>query len=240
LTDTKGYFCFGIGLYGTEITINDSYLSGFCSPVYDDVNILNAKNTTFEGGVLANVYIRSVNTVNFDNVKTIQNRVTGYNATIDGKTNAMLGMGIFIHEDQNDVGTLTLNLKDVEQYNWLNESNKSFGGYVKTAIEKIYKDAQYSGFMHNVDGVNYVNAAIAYVNKDKESKVIINTSATSGKPHAYHDGTGAGSDGSGNSGTVWVATYECDGGCCNSEKVNYTTGNNFGGGITEFLKTRVN
>ena len=237
--DTAGYFCFGIGIYGSSNTINDCFLSGFNSPIYSDTTTLNVNNTTFEGGALANVYIRKATTVNFTGVTTIQNRVTAYKANIDGKTNATLGMGIFIHEDQNDIGNMTMNLKDVEQYNWLSSNDKDKGGtYIDLAVDKVFKD-DYKGFWHTVDGVNYVNAAIAAVNKKATTIITINNTVTSGTPHAYHDGTGEAESGT-DSGTVWVATYECDGTCCSDAKVNFTNGDNFQACINAFLATRVN
>ena len=230
--DHKNYFCFGITLAGNKITINDSYLSHFASPVYVSCVTFEANNTVFEGGSLSNVYIRqNVENVNFTDVMTIQNR-EGYTSDFDSETK-VLGMGIFIHPDQKV--DLHFDFDNVEQYNWLNKNNNQ-GTYTSIAINMVYSGlfGDYSSYMHDVghtywdNGIlgfggsykplKYVNAAIAAMNKS--AKIFI-----SSDKHEYRDGSGSASEG-GLSGTVWVSTYACknDGTCCSDAKVTFKYG----------------
>ena len=136
------YFCFGIEVTGTSVTINDSYISHFNSPLFVSCATLEANNTVFEGGALANIYVRTgVSELKFTDVMTVQNR-NGYSSTIPGTTGTVLGMGIFVHEDQTT--DLHFNFANVEQYNWLSSTDKN-GFYTKMAIEAVYGKNYTSG-----------------------------------------------------------------------------------------------
>ena len=160
LGDGSVYFCHGIVVKGTKVTINDSYLSHFNAPLFVYSKTIEANNTVFEGGSLANVYIRSgVENVNFTNVMTVQNR-TGYSTTLSGQSGSVLGMGIFIHEDQTTA--LNFNFVNVEQYNWLGSTDK-IGTYTKMAIEEVYgknytRDSRVSGVETSVALVSEYSA----------------------------------------------------------------------------------
>ncbi len=255
------YFCHGIEIHGTKVTINDSYLSHFNSPVFLYCETIEANNTVFEGGSLANVYIRSgVKNVNFTNVMTVQNR-EGYSTTIPGKSGSVLGMGIFIHKDQTT--SLNFNFVNVEQYNWLGSTDK-IGTYTKQAIEAVYGSygkwyskqtsvaliSQYSVYGHSSgekvteDGKEvekqYVNAAIAAVNKAETTVVTIISKDENGNiKYTYKGGDGSASSGE-QSGTVWISTYAHNDVCPCMDGNNQNEGINFTyGGADAFKATAV-
>ena len=249
--DNDGYFCFGVRITGASFTINDSYLFGFASPVFvNTTSTFNANNTIFEGGALANVYIRNIpgtvattgGAINFNGVTTIQNRKTGYQATVGDTSKWSMGMGIFIHQDQKN--PLALNMHDTEQYNWLSKADKDAKftdgliNYIDMAIDEIFKgecvashgwlgcfensgknciyEYPYKEFWHNGD--SYVNATLAIVNTP--AKVTINATGT---PSFTYDGK-EGEEGSTLNIKIAVKTFKHSSSCTCSSDVNYTFG----------------
>ena len=172
------YFCFGIITEGAGNVINNSYLFGFLSPVRVHGNVaITINNTVLEGGTWSNLWINTANTVNLNNVTTIQNHITGYKPTLDVDNKfdeanmKILGMGIYINDDLADRTTdenadtveVTINLNSVTQYNWVSQNMTGFGGNVDLAKSLVFNENNsYSAFYHKVGEVDYVNAAIVY------------------------------------------------------------------------------
>jgi len=179
------YYCFGVVSTGTGNVINDSYIFGFCSPVrIQGGNQTTINNTVLEGGTWSNLFIGAGQNVTLNNVKTMQNHITGYTPTLGdhaGDSNyAVMGMGIYVHDDYgaaaltdlkdnvNNETELTINLTGTnEQYNWLTEDTSDFGGNVSLAQMIVFAKEggkyKYAELMHfDEDGKAYVNGALAY------------------------------------------------------------------------------
>ena len=149
--------------------MKNSYISGFSSPIRVNGGTVTLQNSVLDGGAKANLYANSATmTINFVDMTTIQRR-GGYSASLLGSGQKVLGSSLYI--DENAVATITFS-GDTRQYNWVTESDKNtFGGQVKTVINTLFAtiggcgddkdDYKYSKWIHNIDGVDYVNMGIA-------------------------------------------------------------------------------
>ena len=170
----NGYYFFGIVSQSTGNEINGSYIKGFCSPVRVQGNGITINDAVLEGGTWSNLFINNSSTITLNNVTTMQNHDGGYKATVAspksgggtyGKVgDAVLGMGIYVHDDQSKALTIYMDDK-CQQYNWI-PSNSSLGGNMNTLKTLVFQP-QYSELIHNngktdSNKVEYVNATVAY------------------------------------------------------------------------------
>lgn len=165
-TNQYGNFCNGINV-GANLTINDSYIFGFNSPVRVNGGDFVANRTVFEGGAWSNIFLANATTFQLNGCMTIQDH-NGYQATVDDTSKKVLGFGIYVHDTMNNnkgkdgkALKLELELNNTKQYNWLSEADKSNGGLLfEYAMGEIFGEngiAHGQGFFHQT---NYVNAAI--------------------------------------------------------------------------------
>ena len=179
-SSTNGFYFFGVVSQSTGNEINGSYLFGFCSPVRVQGNGITISDTVLEGGTWSNLFINNSSVVTLNNVTTMQNHIDGYAPTLprkDGKeAKNVVGMGIYIHDDQKLALTINLNGKTT-QYNWIaNEKNSNFDGNIELAKQIVFKDA-YAALIHtDSDNKQYVNAAVAYQCMNLGAKKVLGVS----------------------------------------------------------------
>ena len=172
----NGYYFFGVLATNGGNVINDSYLFGFCSPLRIAGTTLVVNDTVLEGGTWSNMFVFTATDITFNNVTTMQNHETGYDATVAksgyGTVGAkVLGMGIYLDDDMKGK-TLNLNLNGkTEQYNWISTDTKDFGGNIKLGQDVLFmQDGDgylYDDFFHytpddTAQAKPYANAAIIY------------------------------------------------------------------------------
>ena len=166
----NGYYFFGIVTVGTGNVINNSYLFGFCSPVRIQGNDMVINNTVLEGGTWSNLWINKAETITLQNVTTKQDHIKGYASTVastrNGKTygkvgTAIIGMGVYIHDDQQSKALEIKLVGDVTNYNWFTKNGTDFGGNASLAKTIVF-DSKYSQFIHTIGDNQYVNGAFAY------------------------------------------------------------------------------
>ena len=174
--DTTGIFCFGVNCSDTS-TITDSYVFGFLTPVRVNSGTLNMVNSVVESGTWANMWIASATKITLDNSKTIQN-YDGYEATYGDKGDKVIALGIYLDdsmgaETEDKQKSITIEFKgDTEQINWFGENaDDKFGGYAAKAKGIVFEKKKdgthvFGKFMHEYDGVKFVNAAIAWQAND--------------------------------------------------------------------------
>lgn len=155
-TNDSGFFCYGI--MATDVTLNDSYISGFNSPVRI-TNTFTANNTVFNGGAWSNIFINNATTVQLNYSKTIQ-QDGGYTPTFSSKKNVMaLGMGIYVH-GKTQTQELQITLNASEQHNWITEDDKGRNSYLDMAIDEIFSNNAATPYLHKVGDTEYVNAGV--------------------------------------------------------------------------------
>lgn len=161
-TNAYGFFCYGVMCSGNMV-MNDTYISGFNSPVRL-TGVFEANNTVFSGGAWSNVFINNCTSVTFTDSVTIQQK-GGYTPTFTNPNDAdakILGMGIYVHgKTQKDA--LSINLNNLEQYNWVSNDYKGdFGFYIDLALGEVFKsgNAATTLYKHTLNNTDYVNAGI--------------------------------------------------------------------------------
>ena len=245
-TNPGGFFAYGVTTSGTP-QINDSYISGFNSPVRVNGGTFTANNTVFEGGAWSNLFIAKATEVTLKDCMTIQNRVDGYNPTFEnmGKEHfwdreekdlatPIIGMGIYVHgETMTSVAELKLDLTGTKQYNWVSNTShdKSFGTYVSLAIDKAFSADNNSVLTQYKHG-DYINVAIASLDVDVFGTLTIpsftNVKIPDGSSvYPYIPNTGSSNDSSLKI-DVWAMSYgHANSGCnCSVDEhgVNFTYG----------------
>ena len=177
----NGYYVAGVEMSGG--TINNSYISGFRSPVRVDGGTVNINKTTLVGGAFANIYvakISSTSTITLDNVTTIQ----------WGDIKGIIGAGIFFDDSS---GSITLNLKNnTVQYNWAYNGG-SYKGYAAQIVNQFFKtnggcgddkdDYKYAAMIHKIGNTDYANTGIIF--EKSQDNVTLNTSELNKSIPAY-------------------------------------------------------
>lgn len=164
------YAGYTISLNGERCELHNSYAYGSRAPLYVNSSAY-VYNTVLEGGVLANAVLETSD-VTFEDVTTIQNVDSdSIQGGID-KDNIGVGLGLFVNEYS--VSSIKITLKgQFRQYNW-----------ISTELAEEIKDAKYKalaqylldnadGFIHNVDGMDYVNAGIVFQGEASGSAALI-------------------------------------------------------------------
>lgn len=187
-----GYFTPGVRIGGgtpeKPIVIKNSYISGFSAPLRYDSGVLSVVDSVLDGGVKCNLYVYGSGTITLNNVQTVQ-KPGGY-ATTFGTNKKVLGAGIYIDTAAN--GT-TINLSgNTQHYNWICQSDNSYGGNVKTIIDELftrdktggswlkptygpyYVKSEFAQFAHTINDTAYLNAAIVHEFFNYENRVINN------------------------------------------------------------------
>lgn len=161
-TNKYGFFAYGV-ITGTSMVMNDTYISGFNSPVRIN-GTFEANNSVFEGGAWSNIFIAKSTSVVLTDSMTIQQH-GGYESTItttDNVADTILGMGIYVHGETQGTTVLNLDLNNTMQYNWVSSADSGkHGFYIDLAIDEIFKSGGPGAmFMHTIGEDNYVNAGV--------------------------------------------------------------------------------
>lgn len=159
------YFKNSVLVYGGNVTISNSYISGSRTAVcLRGGNNVTIENTTLSGGAYANLQVCAGSTVTLRDLTTVQvDKTDSY-----GLDKTAHGMGISVDSDVVEIyieGALN-------QHNWVSASKWSemIPDAYESSFPAIYTNEKYSRYWHYLDGGEepYVNLAMVFAcNWDK-------------------------------------------------------------------------